>query len=386
MIPRRELPRLLRKALRQPGYALAAFGKRMRAYMGYRFGGPPAWPENITLFLTYRCNMRCRMCGQWGESGTSNSYDGATISGALSVDELKSVIDDVTGFRPNITLFGGEPLVYRGWDEVTSYATRRGLRVNMVSNGLLMGSSAEAMIRSGLAEVILSLDGPEEVHDRIRGVPGAFRRISEGARTLARLKEESGSRTPLLNVSCTIGEENHGMLPEVAAIAADMGASGITFHHQIFAGEEQYVASEKIFMDRLGLPETDWKGFVRQSPPGIDPSKVIAARAGMPPAPEGFRVSFYPNLTDEEVRAYYTGFRFKPASYRDRCLSPWMVAYVFPDGSVRPCQAINYDTGNVRDIKFRDIWRGERYAEFRELVKRERCFSVCSRCTEFYRY
>ena len=97
-------------------------------------------------------------------------------------------------------------------------------------------------------------------------------------------------------------------------------------------------------------------------------------------------VSFYPNFTNEETRAYYSDFHFVPNSYKRRCLSPWMVAYIFPDGSVRPCLSLNYITGNIKVDRFKDIWNNEMYCFFRKKVKLERGFPVCTRCTEYYRF
>ena len=64
MIPRRNIARALSKAMTQPGYAWRAFRQRLRSYLSYRFGdGRSAPPETVSLFLTYRCNLRCTMCG-----------------------------------------------------------------------------------------------------------------------------------------------------------------------------------------------------------------------------------------------------------------------------------------------------------------------------------
>jgi radical SAM protein with 4Fe4S-binding SPASM domain len=97
-------------------------------------------------------------------------------------------------------------------------------------------------------------------------------------------------------------------------------------------------------------------------------------------------VSVYPNLRDSEIIKYYTSFDFLPESYKNRCISPWMVAYVFPDGSVRPCQSLNYSIGNIRDASFKQLWNGDSASTFRKTLKKDKHFPVCTRCTEFYRY
>ncbi|HOU36630.1 MAG TPA: hypothetical protein PK562_05095 [Candidatus Omnitrophota bacterium] len=64
MIPARNLGRFFYKAVRQPGYAFGVFSKRMIAWFYYWLGnGRSSMPEAVTLFLTHRCNLRCKMCG-----------------------------------------------------------------------------------------------------------------------------------------------------------------------------------------------------------------------------------------------------------------------------------------------------------------------------------
>ena len=69
-----------------------------------------------------------------------------------------------------------------------------------------------------------------------------------------------------------------------------------------------------------------------------------------------------------------------------RCLSPWIVAYVFPDGEVRPCLNFSYSFGNIRRERFSRIWNNAQAKLFRDTLKKNRIFPVCARCTELYRY
>ena len=59
----------------------------------------------------------------------------------------------------------------------------RGIRMTLLSTGLLLAHYATRIVDS-IDEVIVSLDGPREVHDAIRRVPGAFDRLVEGVRAI----------------------------------------------------------------------------------------------------------------------------------------------------------------------------------------------------------
>lgn len=387
MIPVRNLKRALNKVISQPAYGWQAFKKRFLSYLTYKlFNGYSAYPETISLFLTYRCNLRCKMCGQWGMVGSSRDYPPEMLKAHLSLNEIESLLNNVSSFRPNITLFGGEPLIYRDWQEVVRMTKGKGMRCNIITNGVLLKDNAEKIVESGVDEIIFSLDGPRDIHDEVRGTPGTFDRAYEGFKRLKEIKSSNHKKTPIVNISSTVFESNYERLEEVVRVAEEMGAASVTFHHLIFIGGPTYTEHNRVFQECFSCISPDWGGFVRNELPRIDPEKLRGKMQEINSINSKISVSFYPNYTDEEIRRYYTSFDFLPESYKNRCLSPWMVAYIFPDGSVRPCQSLNFSAGNIREVSFRAIWNSEKYRNFRRIVKERKSFPVCVKCTEFYRF
>jgi len=387
MIPKRNIIRAARKAVTRPGYALDAFQKRLKSSVTYGLcNGYSAYPETISLFLTYRCNLRCRMCGQWGEKGSSHTYPPEELKKQLSLDNIRMLLDDVASFRPAFTLFGGEPLIYTDLPEVIRMIKARNMRCNVITNGVLLEKKAESIMDAGIDEIIFSLDGPRDIHDEIRGTPNTFDRAMAGFQKVAGLKKERKTSRPLVNISSTIFEMNYLRMDEIVRAAEAMSAASITFHHLIFLSNEIYARHDRIFQNYFSCSSHDWAGFVRENTPDIIPEKLIAMLKKVTSLKTAVDVSVYPNLTDSEIVKYYTSFDFQPESYNNRCMSPWMVAYIFPDGSVRPCQSLNYSIGNIRDDSFKQVWNGESASQFRRTLKKDKCFPVCTRCTEFYRY
>ena len=387
MIPRKNIGRAISKALLEPGYAWRAFRQRLRSYLSYRFGaGRSSPPETISLVLTYRCNLRCKMCGQWGRLGSSRDLPADVLQEELPLETIRSLIDQVERFRPTITLFGGEPLLYADWAEVISAVKQAGLRCNLITNGTLLEEHAEALVDRGIDEIIFSLDGPREIHDEMRSAPGTFDRALAGFKKIAALKTSRGLRRPMVNVSGVVYEINYRRLSEVVEAAVEMQASAVTFHHLIFVHPKTCEEMDGLFQSEFGLACPDWHGFARETLPDIDLDALLDTIHTIKRTKYPLPVSFYPNYTDEEVRRYYTTFDFVPTSYRDRCLSPWMVSYIFPDGSVRPCQSSNFSAGNVKDAPFAEIWNGKKFRHYRRTVKARKRFPVCTRCTELYRF
>ena len=374
--------RLLYKAVRQPSYAFYVLRRRAGAYLQYWIGsGRSACPESVTLFLTHRCNLQCRMCGQWGMSGVTKKRDKNLIAADLSLEELKKIVDDLASFRPNITLFGGEPLLYKSVTELIRYIKAKRMHCLMITNGSLLGELADGIVKSGLDELNVSLDGDAGIHDAIRGLPGLFDRITAGLARIREMKAALNSKTPLVNIQCAITKDNYGKLERLLDVAAGVGADSLTFHNLIFVRQNELDAQKEY--DRvLGCRSDEWEGF--KFDPEIDPEilyeKISKILAGRYP----FTVDLYPNLPRDLLIRYYRDPGFRPGACR--CLSPWIAAYIFPDGEVRPCLNLDYSYGNALEGGFTGLWNGEKAVRFRRFLKRDRAFPACARCTELYRY
>ncbi len=383
MISARNIKRNLRKAREFPGYAARVLFKRARSTLSYYLGcGRSAPPETVSILLTYRCNLRCTMCGQWGKGGAALGYTDEVRRQSLTLDDIRTVVDGVRGFSPAITLFGGEPLLYRDIIGALTIIKGAGLRANIITNGTLLSRHARDLVRLDLDEVIFSLDGPPEIHDRVRNRAGVFADAAGGFRLLAEAKKERNSRRPVVNVNSTIFDFNYRHMGETLDTARSLGAEEVTFHHLIFISRPMYAAHRQLMLSLFDMGVCDWEGFTVDRLPEIDPDILIEGLGDI--TRRG--ASVYPNLTEAEVRDYYRSFEFAPKSYGSACMSPWMVAYIFPDGTVRPCLSNGVVMGNVREESFSAIWNNDRYVGYRREVKRHGYFPACVRCTELYRF
>lgn len=382
MIPVRNLGRFFYKAVRQPGYALGVFSKRMMAWFSYWFGnGRSSMPEAVTLFLTHRCNLRCKMCGQWGEGGVTKQQGAQVLAQELSNSRIRSVVDDIAKFRANVTLFGGEPLLFPGCVDLIGYIKNKGLHCLMITNGSLLERYAEGIVDAGLDELNLSLDGGGALHDRIRGMPGLFARIMAGVEKVNYFKAMKARSRPLVNLQCTITRYNYHALEQLLDAAAAMKANSLTYHNLIFLNRD--ILSRQAAVDAaLESSSKAWEGFLFD--PEIDPRALFDKIRSIKAGSYAFSVDFYPNFSEEELERYYRDADYRPAGCR--CQSPWVVAYVFPDGEVRPCLNFTYSFGNVRAEALSRIWNGRKAILYRRQLKSSGIFPVCCRCTELYRY
>jgi radical SAM protein with 4Fe4S-binding SPASM domain len=388
MILLRNFKRSFNKALRQPLYAAGVLKKRLAAQMHYRLSdGRSGNPEAITFFLTHKCNLHCKMCGQWGEGGITKKAGGQYIQSELPLEDIKKLVDEASAFRPNITLFGGEPLLHSHAVDIIRYIKSKGMHCLVITNGYLLTQMAEDLVASGLDELNVSLDGGRVLHDEIRGVEGLFDRIMSGLKEVNRFKRLGNRKKPLINLQCTITKYNYLHLEQMLDVAEEAHADSLTFHNLIFTNKK-LLEEQKLYDELLGASSKDWEGFDFE--PGIDPKALYDKMQKILAGKYPFNVDLYPNFSQEELTRYYRDPCFMassaPSDLTARCLSPWIVAYVFPDGEVRPCLNCTYSFGNIKDRPFRDIWNSEKAIRFRRELKKNKIFPLCRRCTELYRY
>ena len=123
--------------------------------------------------MTRRCNLKCIHC-------YSNSAD-IDYPDELTTEEGKKLIDDLAAFGSPVILFsGGEPLIRKDLLELAQYATDKGMRAVISTNGTLITKEIAAKLQKiGLSYVGVSLDGLEKTHDRFPGKEG---RVCRGHR------------------------------------------------------------------------------------------------------------------------------------------------------------------------------------------------------------
>ena len=96
--------------------------------------------EMVHLQLTRKCNLRCYFCGQWGRKGFFSG--GADTD--MRFEEWHRVIDRLieyrktSGISPEITLWGGEPLVYPEFKAIVEYLRANEFQLKLITNGVLL--------------------------------------------------------------------------------------------------------------------------------------------------------------------------------------------------------------------------------------------------------
>ena len=172
-------------------------------------------PRLIFWEVTKGCNLRCIHCRATATELMSPAD--------LPTDKALNIISQIADFgSPILVLSGGEPLYRQDIFHLAEYATSRGLRTALATNGTLVTRDvAEKIKNAGIKRVSISLDGADAItHDTFRGIPGAFEAAIYGMRNLQQLGVS-------VQINTTIARHNAHQLPDVLDLARRLGADAL---------------------------------------------------------------------------------------------------------------------------------------------------------------
>ncbi len=183
--------------------------------------------------MTRRCNLKCIHC-------YSNSAD-CNYQGELTTEEGKSLIADLAAFGSPVILFsGGEPLLRKDLFELARYATDKGMRAVISTNGTLITAEVAAKLkRIGLSYVGVSLDGLEKTHDRFRGKKGAFAEAIKGIRHC----REAGVK---VGIRFTVNKHNLPDVPAMFELLRKERIERLCFYHLVYTGRGSKLRAEDL--------------------------------------------------------------------------------------------------------------------------------------------
>jgi len=352
-------------------------GGRMRSALqkaGWRTPDRPL--RKIYLEPTAHCNLRCSTC-------LRNSWEDKP--GAMPLDLYRELLAGLrrTKTLETIAFWGfGEPLTHPDIAEMIRLAKERGLRAEMVTNGLLLDRpTAESLLDTGLDLLVVSLDGASpETHRLVRG-EADLEAILANIRTLQAVKKERARRTPEVGIEFVARRSNLTELPKLLALARELDAQFVLVSN--FLPYTEAMKGEILYWMSTG--RFSRAAVIRTTPPVILPRMDDLS-------PEVRRLlQSWPRR--ETRKSVWSGDgraeSFCPFVGRGGVAVAW-------NGSVSPCvsllhsytcyvlgrrKAIERCTfGNIREATLPQIWRGNEYRSFRRRVAAFE-FSPCAHCT-----
>jgi len=302
----------------------------------------------LILYPHSRCNCRCIMCDIWK---TDQPQD-------LDLARLRPHIEDLERLGVEQVVFsGGEPLMSPGLFPLAAELRGRGIRVTMLSTGLLLQRHAREVART-IDETIVSLDGPPPVHDEIRRIPGAFSALAGGVRAL----HDVDPNHPV-DARTTVQRLNHHRLVETADAARALGLRSISF----LAADLDSDAFNR---------EQPWTSE-RRSEVALTPAEIDALAAQLADLPtDGFVRESPPKL--ERILRHFRALNGQAEFVAPRCNAPWVSAVLETDGRLRPC-FFHPPYGDALEDGLAAVLNGPAARDFRDRLD-VAADPVCRRC------
>lgn len=335
--------------------------------------------SEITILITHLCNQNCPMCPQWGKFGLWKNEDKDTlIKSELPLLVWKEFIDQIVPFKPNlIVLSGGEPLLFPHWQELAEYIKSKGIRLCLLTNGILMENYLKE-----ISELVDSLHISLYFYKNEKNEE-SLSKILRSIKRLAEFKKEKNRKFPWINIVFTITDFNYLKLLRTMEyiLKNEINIDSFIFQYSFSLTEKKLEEHKKVFQEYFQIESSLFSGYLYKSE-GIKEEVVSVIKKIRK---EYANVVFIPDLNPEEVISFYQDADYLPKKYQRKiCLAPWLQITVLPEGEVWICP--DYSIGNIKKDKLKDIWNNKRARILRRRLYQDKLFPACGRCCFLYNY
>jgi MoaA/NifB/PqqE/SkfB family radical SAM enzyme len=287
------------------------------------------------------CNCRCVMCDIW-KTRSGKSFQASDLEPHLaSIRRL--------GVRW-LVFSGGEPLLNPELPLLCSILRKEEIRLTLLTTGLLLGKYAEEVAAS-FDDVIVSLDGPTEIHDAVRRVEGGFALLQAGINALREIRKDIR-----ITARTVVQNANHRHLRETMRAARLLNLDAISF----LAADLTSTAFNRPLI---------WP-TARQAEVGLSPVELVALETEIElliQESAGESEGAFLIETPEKLRRIAQHFSVQLGLRKAEspmCNAPWVSAVIETDGTVRPC-FFHPPIGNLHEQSLDSIVNGKVARDFR---------------------
>jgi radical SAM protein with 4Fe4S-binding SPASM domain len=298
-------------------------------------------PVTAQIEPTSECNLRCKMC--------IRETTGIPI-GRMSFEDFKKILDKLDSLY-KIGLSGqGELFMHPELFKMIDYSNKRGILVNLNSNGTLITKSIiEKICKTDIGEIGISVDSPKkEEYEEIR-VGARYNRLLENIKNLTTALKKNNRKT-IVTMTPIIFKNNIKDLPEFVDLAKKVGIKKISF--QTLQTKENYLTNYGKDMKSQIITKD-----IEKLKKKMKEAKELGEKYGIT------------IIFDEDE---------SPG-----CIWPWRGIYIMWNGDVTACCKVveaKNTLGNILKQDFWEVWNGEKYQELRRLLKERKTPSYCKGC------
>ncbi len=183
----------------------------------------------IVWRITQDCNMKCLFCSY--STQVFRKRDNANEKDIIRFVEILGEYKKNSDKEILVSWIGGEPFL---WKNIIPFSQRLknefGIKISTTTNGLLLSSKElqEGVVDS-FSEIVFSLDGFKECHDRVRQYDGHFEKVTNNIIELSKRKKETGSNL-IIKINTILMRENIDYFEEFCSMLVKIGVNEVTFN------------------------------------------------------------------------------------------------------------------------------------------------------------
>jgi radical SAM protein with 4Fe4S-binding SPASM domain len=275
--------------------------------------------------LTERCNLRCTHCYQEGSHVGEVSLSQAKEVISAARDTIRDWSDtyEIT-FSPSFNVTGGEPFLSSYLPDILRHLKKNRFDIFLLTNGTMVDREKALMLSEiPLQGVQVSIEGPEIIHDRIRG-KGNFALAMGGVNQLLQTGLE-------VTLNVTLSEINNVYIKDVIELASSAGAQRIGFSRLVPYGRGKNLINSIIPKEELKKLYEDILA-INNDKVSIATGDPVASQMG--------------NEIDNRHAEIPLG----------GCAAGVSGITILPDGTLTPCRRLGIPIGNILKDSFREIW------------------------------
>lgn len=282
------------------------------------------------------CNLRCPLC-------PTGTHEKGISRQLLKFDLFVKIIDRLYPYVYEVALHNwGEPLLNPDIFKMIMYCQQKNVGTNLSTNLNFPDLDVEALVRSGLEYLIVSLDGISQNIYSLYRIGGNIDVVFENIKNIVRTRHALKTKKPFIEWQYIVMKHNTGQIDDAKRMARELGVDLIRFIP-------------------VGLP------FDTRS------AKELAQK-------------WFPYVPDEQD-GYLEG-RFLQKPIKGGCFYLYRSVTMNPDGTLAPCCAVWESKDSFCDLTHTDfsaIWNNESYQSARALFsgKKSPVETVCNRCNLF---
>ena len=269
----------------------------------------------LILYPHSRCNCRCVMCDIWKDT-TRSELSPESIAGWITEWRTLGV--------ERVVLSGGEALLHSQLWTLCDHLRGAGIGITILSTGLLLKRHAVELVRR-CDDVVVSLDGPQAIHDRVRNIPRAFERLAEGVAAV-----RAADASVHVTARCTVQRANHDALRATVGAAHSAGFERISFlaadvssdaFNRPNGWDDAHTAAVALSAAEVSVLAAEIDALEREN--ALDFTTGFIAES--------------PAKLRRRLVQYFDALVNDTAPPPNECNAPWVSSVIESDGTVRPC-------------------------------------------------